>query len=287
VTREPSLGAIFAWANERFNDQWPGLFAIGFAGSIVPLTRMVLEQGDAKALHPWVGLGIAALQELVLLLVTAAMVLLVAGPITTRASDTLREVIDDAPRLIVVKIVATLARWIPTLIVAYGIARIAGPHSVMLLVASVALLPLDFLSKIAFAGAVMERTGPFEALKRAYDRTIENGVAMAFVLALIFSIVDQLPPIVFLWVANLFFPPHPIAYVPHIPARDFPYPLPPMSLPGRFGSGIPWWFHGIILLAAMPFFAYVTSLYAAATLEFGGYDIAPRPRAEDSYAQTD
>lgn len=191
----PSVRAIFAWANERFSDHWPGLFAIGFLVALVPLARMVLEQGDAGALHPWVGWGFVIAGELVLLLGTAAMVLLVIKPPDGRSSEAMREALADAPRLVAVKIAAGIVRWLPALALAAAITAIAGPRNVGLtFVTGVALLPLAFVSQIAFASAVIERTGPIEAVVRAFRRATDAGLGTVFALAILIALVEQSRP---------------------------------------------------------------------------------------------
>jgi hypothetical protein len=139
-------------------------------------------------------------------------------------------------------------------------------------------MTLGFIGQMAFAGAVIERTGPFTAIARAFRRADNNGIWTAFVVALLLSLVESLP-FVFMWVANLFFPPPLVPNTrPHVPG--FTFPLPPMSVPGRFGSGIPWWMFMVLRVASIPVLGYVATLYAAAALEFAGADTTTREKPD-------
>ena len=272
------MRAIFGWANERYSDHWPGLFAIGFIVAIIPLTRIALEQGDPNALHPGVRIGLFLGYELVLLLGTAAMVLLATSPEDARASEAWRDVLRDWPRLILVKIATALVRWLPA-IAAGALIRGIGPGAgIIVLLAAALMLPFGFVSQMAFASAVIERTGPFAAIERAFRRAIYGGLWTLWVAAFLFSLVESLP-VVFVWVANIFFPPSMVPYtLPRVPG--FGFPLPPMSLPGPFGSGIPWWMIMMLRLATIPVLGYVAALYAGAALEFAGADTSTREKPD-------
>jgi hypothetical protein len=263
-----SIGAIFAWANRRMDAHWPGLFAIAIVVALVPMLRIVLEQGDPKALHPWVGVGFAVVAELAMLLGTAAIVLLAAGPdadgpTAERVVESARQALHDGPRLVAVWIAAALVRWIPAL----ALARVfLGGGGLLTLIGGLLLLPLAFVCHVAFAGAVMERTGPFNAIVNAFHRASRRGLGLVVGLSLLVALVDQLPPVVIVWVANLFFPPALVHVTsPLIPQTMMPFP---MTVSGRFGSGIPWQARLVMLLLYAPIRAYVAVLYAAAAVAF-------------------
>ncbi len=57
--------------------------------------------------------------------------------------------------------------------------------------------------------------------------------------------------------------------VPQMPTFPQQFPFPGgLTTPGRFGSAIPWGAHVVMLLADMPFFAYMTVVYTGAALAF-------------------
>jgi hypothetical protein len=278
LTLKPSVRAVFLWANGRFSAHWPGLFAIGLLAQTVPILRMALEHGNRKALHPWVGLGIAGLEELMLLLCTAAMMLLVTGPDPARATDALRSAFHDSPRLVAVRVATALAQWAP----AIGLALLLrGARSVVLtFVVSIVMVPLGFVCRLAFAGAVVERTGPLVALRNAFRRASFAGLGSVFAFAiLIIALIEQVPPLIWVWIANQVFPPELVTVPPPFPPGTFPSGTFPAGtfpfstpVPGRFGSGIPWAAYPVIRILMIPIFAYVATLFAGAALDFADAD---------------
>jgi hypothetical protein len=56
--------------------------------------------------------------------------------------------------------------------------------------------------------------------------------------------------------------------MPHIPGHTMPQLPPGFPGPGVTGSGITWGAHVVMLLADLPFFVYLTALYAGAALAF-------------------
>jgi hypothetical protein len=276
LTLKPSVRAVFTWANGRFSAHWPGLFAIALLAQTVPVIRMVLEHGNRKAFHPWVGVGIAGLEELMLLLCTAAMVLLVTESDPVRTSDALRAAFRDAPRLVVVRIVAALAQWGPA--IALGV-LLGGTRSVLTFVVSLVMVPWAFVCRLAFAGAVVERTGPLVALRHAFRRSGYAGLGIVCAFAFLIALIEQSPPPIWLWIANQIFPPELVTFrTPFppgtLPAGTFPAGMSPFSIPvpGRFGSGIPWGAYPVIRIVMIPIFAYVATLFAGAALDFADAD---------------
>jgi hypothetical protein len=286
----PSIRAVFGWANERFSAHWPGLFAIGFLATLIPVIRMVLEQGNRNAFHPYVGFGIAAVEELVLLLCTAAMILLVTEPEPTSASAALGAAFRAAPRLIVTRIVTGLVVLIPTFALAYatGGQRVG----VLIFLVGVVMLPIGFICRLAFADAVIERTGPFVALRDAFRRGGVAGVGLTFGFAfVIVSLIEQCPPLIFVWIANAIFPPTAVPFNP-FPTGALPPSIPglPLQIPGRFGSGIPWEVLPLLRIALIPINGYVATLFAGAALDFADATPAAEPgivHSESPYARGD
>jgi hypothetical protein len=282
LTLKPSVRAVFTWANGRFSAHWPGLFAIGLLAQTVPVVRMLIEHGNRKAFHPWVGLGIAGLEELMLLLCTAAMVLLVTEPDPVRASDALRAAFRDAPRLVAVRIATALAQWGPAMALAF-LTR-GARLGLFTFVVSVVMVPWGFVWRLAFAGAVVERTGPLVALQNAFRRASFAGFGTVLAFAfLIIALVEQVPPLIWLWIANQIFPPALVTYTPPFPPGTFPTGtfqggMSPFSIPvpGRYGSGIPSEAYPVIRVVMIPIFAYVATLLAGAALDFADAD----PNAE-------
>jgi hypothetical protein len=262
------------WANERFGEHWPGLFAIALVSAIIPVSRMVITHEHTPKSSTTAGWVLAMVQELALLLCTAAMVLLVLRPRGARAIDAAREALADTPRLVLVKIATALVRWVPAFALGAVVVGLGG--GLLTIIFGFLLMPLAFVCQLAFTGAVIERSGPFAAVQDAFHRARLSGFGIVVGLAILFSIVDQLPPVIFAYLANVVFPPTPIPLPwPQFPGHTIPQPaFPGMTMPGKFGSAIPWGAHVVMLLADMPFFAYVTVLYTGAALAFA--DTEPR-----------
>lgn len=276
--QRPSVRGIFAWANARLGEQWPGLFAIALVSGIIPVARLVMTHRSTPTSATAVDWTITLTQELLLLLCTAAMVLLVVRPDGARARDAARDALADTPRLVLVKISTALVAFVPAFAVA-GLAMALGGG--LIVVFGLVLAPIAFLSRLAFAGAVIEGSGPVGAVLDALRRAKLSGLGIVVGLTILFALVEQVPPLIFAWIANAVFPPAPVPFVlPHVPGHTMPQ-LPPefpgLTLPGRFGSGIPWGAHVVMLLADMPFFAYLTALYAGAALAFA--DTEPPARS--------
>lgn len=283
--RQPSIRGIFAWANARFGERWPGLFAIALVSTMIPVARLAITHQSAPASVTVTYWAITLVQELLLLLCTAAMVLLLIRADGARARDAVRDAVADAPRLVLVKIVSALVLAVPT----YALAVLMIALQVVLdglsflLMEPIALVvaPLAFLCRLAFTGAVIERSGPVGAVLDAFRRAKFSGLRIVVLLTVLFALVEQVPPMVFAWMANAIFPPAPVPFVlPHYPGHTTPKLPPgyPLTLPGVTGSGIPWGAHVVMLMANLPFFAYLTALYAGAALAFAETE-PPAPKA--------
>lgn len=255
------IAAIFAWATERTRSEWLQLYAVGLIMSIIPIVRLPFADALQK-LNPAIPLALALLQELVLLLVTAAMVLIVVRPPGLGAAEAAREAISDAPRLTAVKLATAAIRWLPGLAIGFLLGR------AVLVIVGLLFIPVAFLCQVAYVGAVIERTGPLAAIANTYRRARLCDLHALLGMSVLVALVEQLPPLVIAWFANAIFPPASVAVpfpLPH--AAQWPYPT-TMTVPGRAGSGIPWGAHVVMLLLDLPFFVYATVLYAGAALSF-------------------
>jgi hypothetical protein len=277
--QQPSVRGIFAWANARLGEHWPGLFAIALASGIIPVARLAITHRSVPASNAAADWALTLLQELLLLLCTAAMVLLVMRPRGARARDAAHDALAEAPRLVAVKIATALVLVVPTIALGW-IAMLFG--ALLALPFALVVAPLAFVCRLAFTGAVIERSGPVRALLDAFRRAKLSGFWLVVGLTILFSLVEQVPPMIFAWMANVVFPPAPLSVpLPHVPGHampQLPSRFPGMTIPGPFGSAIPWGAHVVMLLADMPFFAYLTVLYAGAALAFADTE-PPAPEA--------
>jgi len=279
--QRPSVTGIIAWSNARFGEHRAALFALGLVAAIVPLARLAI--GHEQAPEPLASMHslTTIAHQLVVLLCTAAMVLLLIRPKEAPAFDAVREAVDDAPRLVLVKIAMAFVRWLPSLllpVVAYGLRSGEGAIIVWLL-----LVPLGFVCQLAFASAVIERTGPVGALEAAFRRARICGLPIVFGLSAVFAVVEYAPPAIFAFIANAIYPPADVPIMfPVFPGIDvLPASLGAYTRPGDFGSAIPWGAHIAMLLANIPFFAYLTVLYTGAALSFADADAGADPSAAE------
>lgn len=272
---KPSVRAVLVWANGRFVAHWRGLCAIGLLAALVPAIGMALEHDDHRAFASWMVLGIGAIGQLILLLCTAAMILLVTEPEPAGAFVALADAFRVAPRLIAVRIVAAIAQWVPLFALGYVL---AGPP-VGFLVAAIAAVPLAFVCRLGFASAVIERTGPLVAIPHAFYRASAAGFGITFAFGLLIALIEQVPLFACWWIANRIFLPELITFVPPFPPGTLPQgTLPPgldlskLPFPGRIGSGIPWGAYPVIQIVMVPVLAYATTVFAGAALAFAAAD---------------
>lgn len=272
TVQRPSVTGIIAWSNARFGEHRAALFGLGLVAAIVPLARLAIGHEQAPERLPSMHSLTTIAHELVVLLCTAAMVLVVIRPKEAPAFDAVREAVADAPRLVLVKIATALVRWLPSLmfpVVAFGLRSGEGAIIIWLL-----LVPLGFICQLAFASAVIERSGPVGALEAAFRRARVCGLPIVFGLSAVFAVVEYAPTAIFAFIANAIYPPAdvPITF-PAFPGIDIPpASFPVFTRPGEFGSAIPWGIHIVMLLANVPFVAYLTVLYAGAALSFADAD---------------
>jgi|GEM_PF-6862689 len=261
MVQRPTITGIVAWSNERFVEHRLGLFALALVAAIVPVARHARFDGLT-----------AIGQEFVLLLCTAAMALLVLRPKGARAIDAAGEVLGDAPRLVMVKIATSaLGRFVPFLL---AFAAFGPRNGTLVIIIWLLAIPLAFVCQLAFVSAVIERTGPVEALADAFRRARVSGLPIVAGLSILFAVIERAPSAIFTFIANTVFPPADVpTSFPHFPDMGIPFPaFPAVMLPGRYGSAIPWFANAIITIANVPFFAYLTVLYTGAALSFADTD---------------
>ena len=170
-----------------------------------------------------------------------------------------------------VKIATALVRWVPAL--ALGAMVVGIRAGLLAMLFGCVLLPLTFVCQLAFTGAVIERSGPIAAILDAFRRARLSGFGIVVGLAILISIVEQLPPVDVRVRRERDLPAHAdtARVAADSGARDpsISVSVPGgMTMPGRFGSAIPWGAHVVMLLADMPFFAYATVLYTGGALAF-------------------
>jgi len=271
IVQRPSVTGIVAWSTARFSEHRLGLLALALAAAIVPVARVVLAPVPRTPLDSVLVWG----EQLVLLLSTAAMVLLVIRPPGEPAMDAVREVVDDAPRLVVVKIATAALPWLLSLVLA--VAVYGARNGNLAIVIWLLMVPLAFVCQIAFVSATIERTGAIDAIRDAFRRARRSGVPIVLGLSILLALIDRGPVALCTLVANGIFPPPDVpVFFPTFPGITIPHEsLPVFTRPGEYASAIPWIAHAVIALANVPFFAFVTVLYTGTALSFADTDPEP------------
>ena len=234
IVQRPSVTGIVAWATARFSEHRLGLLVLALAAAIIAVARVALANVFAPSRPPFDALLTLA-QALVLLLCTAAMVLLVIRPPGARVTDAVGEAL-NAPRLVIVKIATAVLPWLLSLALA-GAAN-GMRNGTVAIVIWLLSVPLAFVCQLAFVSAVIEETGPRDAIADAFRRARLSGVPIVVGLSILLALLESGPNAIPTLVAHEIFPPPDVpVYFPAFPGVTLPLPsLPVMMRPASSGA---------------------------------------------------
>jgi hypothetical protein len=290
---------IFVSAYRTLGVYWPPLFALAAIQVVIPMTEIALAQGREHALPLALGSSLGLIQILMVTCTSAAMYLIVTAAPGTGTGAMRRTFLRGAWRFLPLGVAPALLYLVTTTV--FGFIAVHGQtdHAqarasagFALLLADVVLVVPSFLLLVAFVNAVVERTTPLTSLRNAWRRTDYAGWGLAIGLVIASGFLAFLVPAVVEWIANGLFPPARVPFNLTFPANPPGAPFPPhgpftsvptgATVPGPYGSGIPWGAHLAMKLVNIPLNAYLGMVALGTALAFADLaDFGSEPPARE------
>jgi hypothetical protein len=293
---------IFVWAYRTLGAYWPPLFALAAIQVVIPMTEIALSQGREHALPLALGGSLGLIQILIVTCTSAAMYLVVTSASGAGTNAMRRTFLRGAWRFLPLGVAPALLYLVTTTV--FGFIAVHGQPDraqarasagFALLLADVVLVAPSFLLLVAFVNAVVEGTTPLTSLRNAWRRTNYAGWGLAIGLVLASGFLAFLVPAVVEWIANGLFPPERVPFNLTFPTNPPGAPFPPhgpftsvptgVTVPGPYGSGIPWGAHLVMKLVNIPLNAYLDMVALGTALAFADFaDFGAEPQGRELVA---